>query len=179
MVQAAADKAFGDGGHSTVTAFSGGGVGLFSTTSLNYVTNQPISLAGSGSGNGALENVNGINTFNGVLAFTGATALGADASTLVLSQNIDQNNPLSFIGAGNTVVTGVICTSGPTVIPGLVESQSSLQADFNSTIGNISGTDQVLSPVMGTTRPSCRGPMAITRWGSISGPTATPGSTRG
>ncbi len=152
MVQAGADKAFGDGSHSTVTAFSGGGVGLFSATSLNYATNQPLSLAGVGSGNGALENISGINTFNGVLSFTGATSLGADAGTLVLSQNINQNNSLSFIGAGNTVVTGVIGGAGPTVIPGLVESQSSLQADFNSTIGNISGTDQVLSPVMGTTR---------------------------
>ncbi len=157
LIQAAADKAFGDGAHSTVTALVGGGVGLFSATSLNYVTNQLITLVGSGTGNGALENVNGNNTFNGVLAFTGATALGSDASTMVLSQNIVQNNPISFIGAGNTVVTGVISTTGSTVSPGLTESQSSLQADFGSAIGNISGTDSVLFPVMATTSASVPG----------------------
>ncbi len=135
-------------------ATTSGAVGLFSSSSLNYATNQPLSLVGSGTGNGALENIAGTNTFNGVLSFTGAAVIGSDANTLVLTQNISQTKPLTFTGAGNTVVSGSITTGLSSVTPGLVESQSSLAADFTSTIGNISGTDTVLWPIMGTTSSS-------------------------
>jgi len=76
------------------------------------VAAEALTLNGTGvSSNGALRNISGANTFGGAITLGSASEIQADsASTLTLSGGITGAFSLTFDGAGNTTVSGVIGT---------------------------------------------------------------------
>jgi autotransporter-associated beta strand protein len=118
VLAAAANNALGDGVHSTVTVL-GGGLGF--TGGINYSTTQAVSIAAAGtSGNGAIENLSGTNSFAGPITLNlgGDATVGADAGTaLTLSGAINLfGQSLTVTGAGNTTISGVISGTGTNTV---------------------------------------------------------------
>jgi autotransporter-associated beta strand protein len=105
----AAGIAIGSGG---ALAFTGG---------LNYTTQEPISISGSGpAGNGAIENISGSNMFALPITLSGPATIGSDAGSLTLGGAITTGfNTLTVVGAGATTIRGSIsCQAGGVTLAG-------------------------------------------------------------
>jgi fibronectin-binding autotransporter adhesin len=78
------------------------------------VGNKPLSLSGTGiSGNGALRNISGTNTYGGPLTLSGPSAIRSDAGTLVFdvasgSAIAGGGFDLTFLGDGNVSVNDAV-----------------------------------------------------------------------
>ena len=73
--------------------------------------NNALKLSGSGtSGQGALVNVSGNNTYSGAISLAADTTIGSTSGTLTISGNLNGGGgrALDFVGAGDTMFTGVI-----------------------------------------------------------------------
>jgi autotransporter-associated beta strand protein len=77
---------------------------------------EALTLQGSGvAGTGALRNISGTNTYGGLVTLAGATVINSDAGTLTLSGPgaiTGATFALTVGGAGDTVVNGIIDTTG-------------------------------------------------------------------
>lgn len=78
---------------------------------------ETLSLAGTGVGsNGALRNISGTNSYAGNITLTAATEIQSDAGSLTLSGGVSGATfGLTFDGAGDTAVSGVIGTTSGTL----------------------------------------------------------------
>ncbi len=73
---------------------------------------EALTLNGNGGGTGALLNVSGANSWAGDITLASASTIGSTAGTLTLN-NIDNGGfLLTFAGAGNSVVDGIISGAG-------------------------------------------------------------------
>jgi fibronectin-binding autotransporter adhesin len=102
-------------GTSGVTVASGGALQLQGgiTTAAT-----PLNLSGTGTGNGALENVSGANTYAGAITLGAAATIGSDAGTLNLTSGTaisGSGAALTLAGAGNGVVNSGIATGTGTL----------------------------------------------------------------
>jgi autotransporter-associated beta strand protein len=81
------------------------------------IGSEALGLTGTGvSSDGALRNISGANEYQGAITLSGATRINSDAGTLTLSTGgISGTHNLTFGGAGDTTVSGVIGTSTGTV----------------------------------------------------------------
>lgn len=81
------------------------------------ITGEPLQLSGSGiGGTGALRNISGINSYADNITLTAATEIQSDAGSLTLSGGVSGATfGLTFDGAGNTAVSGVIGTTSGTL----------------------------------------------------------------
>ena len=105
-VLAANNGALGDTG--TVSVSSGAALQL--SNGLTVARN--LTLAGDGGGNGSLRNVNGNNTWSGVISNASGARINSDTGMLTLSGNINSSgNNLYFGGAGNITVGGAIAST--------------------------------------------------------------------
>jgi autotransporter-associated beta strand protein len=110
-VVAAANGALGTTAGGTTV---GSGAALAFSSNVTYTTAEPVNIAGIGpAGNGAIENVNGTNSFAGPITLTASASIGSDAGLLTLGGTISGTGPLTFTGAGNTTVNGMISESPP------------------------------------------------------------------
>ena len=78
---------------------------------------EALSLAGTGvSGNGALRNISGTNSFAGNITLTAAAKIQSDVGALTLSGGVTgTNRNLTIDGAGNTTISGTITTGTGTL----------------------------------------------------------------
>ena len=78
---------------------------------------ENITLSGTGvSAGGALRNLSGANTLSGTLTLASDSRINSDADTLTLSNTLTgAGKNLTFGGAGNVSVSGVIATGAGTV----------------------------------------------------------------
>ncbi|OQB80125.1 MAG: tRNA nuclease WapA precursor [Planctomycetes bacterium ADurb.Bin126] len=78
---------------------------------------EPLTINGSGtSGEGALRNVSGDNTYSGTVTLGSAARINSDSGTLTLSSGtaISGSYSLTFGGAGDVAVSSVIATASLT-----------------------------------------------------------------
>ena len=124
--------------NSTALGSTTGGTTVASGAALQLVGGisigaEALSLTGDGiSSGGALRNLSGTNSYAGAITLAGATRINSDAGTLTLGAGgISGTQNLTFGGAGNTTVSGVIGISTGT-----------LTKDGNGilTLGNGTGT---------------------------------------
>jgi fibronectin-binding autotransporter adhesin len=95
-----------------VTVGTGGALQLSGNISTAAAS---LGLSGTGSGNGALENVSGTNTYTGSVSLAGNASIGADAlSSLTLSTGTVAMNAsnLTLVGAGTGTISDTISGSG-------------------------------------------------------------------
>jgi len=72
---------------------------------------EDLTLNGDGgSGNGALRNFSGNNSYAGAITLGSDSTIGSDAGTLTISGDIGGNFELTVTGDGNTSISGVIGT---------------------------------------------------------------------
>ncbi len=98
-------------GTGLVTVNSGAGLALTN----GVVVPNNLLITGTGpSGNGALRNLEGVNTYGGVITLGGAASIQAySGSTLYLTNVIDNGGyALTMTSSGDTVVSGSITNSG-------------------------------------------------------------------
>ncbi|HEX2830690.1 MAG TPA: autotransporter-associated beta strand repeat-containing protein [Burkholderiales bacterium] len=80
---------------------------------------NPLNIAGTGvGGNGALRNLSGNNTVGGAVTLTGASTIQSDAGNLTLNNAnaiTGTNQNLTFQGAGDAFVSGIIATGSGTL----------------------------------------------------------------
>lgn len=91
----------------------------------DIVAPNPLLLNGAGEGSGALVNVSGKNIYEGAITLGAPAVIGSNCDTLTLSNShaIGGSHNVTFVGAGNTVVSGAIATSTGAVIkngPGML-----------------------------------------------------------
>jgi autotransporter-associated beta strand protein len=112
---------------------SGTGILSFPTAGgLNYTTPEPVTLSSNGTGNGAIENVSGNNSFAGPITLTSNASVGSDSGTLTLSGNIAlSGQTLTVTGAGNTVISGVVSGNNTAPVNGLYGAYYTLPAASN------------------------------------------------
>jgi autotransporter-associated beta strand protein len=84
---------------------------------LNLANNFTLSTTGASSGNGAIENMSGVNTVSGTVALAGSSFIQSDAGTLTLSNTVSLGSGgngynLDVGGSGNTTLSGVIQNGG-------------------------------------------------------------------
>jgi autotransporter-associated beta strand protein len=122
------------------------GAALQFTGGINYSAAEAVTINGSGpTGNGAIENLGGTNSFAGPIVLASTATIGSDTGTLNLSGNIATGGfGLTFSGAGNTSATGVI--SGSAFSPGLLEGQVKANLSLNGTGADVAPPD----PTLGT-----------------------------
>lgn len=84
-------------------AFSGG---------LDYAAAEQVAVSGSGVGGGAILNINGDNTFGGLVVATAATTFGSTSGKLIFTRSVSGNHAKTFSGAGDIELTGVLSGSG-------------------------------------------------------------------
>ncbi len=98
------------GGTGAVSVSSGAALELVGGIT---VSGQPLMLNGSGiSGNGALRNVSGNNTWAGAVTLGSASTVQSDSGTLTIGGGVSGGQTLTVEGAGNTTVSGVISGTG-------------------------------------------------------------------
>ena len=92
------------------------GAALEMSGGITVSTDEALSLSGDGvSSGGALRNVSGDNTYGGAITMAAGSRINSDAGTLTIGGNIGgAGMSLSVGGAGNTVITRAIATSGGT-----------------------------------------------------------------
>jgi autotransporter-associated beta strand protein len=103
-------------------------------------TASSLSLSGAGSGNGAIENVQGSNSFAGPITLTADSTVGIDSApdTLTLSGNIVGGYTLSKTGSGTLVLsgTGNSFTGAVNVLQGSLSlSSTNINAGSNGPLG--------------------------------------------
>lgn len=104
---------------SGVNVVSGGVLQL--TGGISTTTAVPLTLNGAGiaaNPRGALQNINGNNTFSGLITLAGASTIASDADTLNLTNPGTITGPtfaLTLTGAGNGVLSSVIGTTSGSV----------------------------------------------------------------
>jgi autotransporter-associated beta strand protein len=108
--------------NSTALGSTTGGTTVASGAALQLVGGisigaEALSLTGDGiSSGGALRNLSGTNSYAGAITLAGATRINSDAGTLTLGAGgISGTQNLTFGGAGDTTVSGVIGTSTGTL----------------------------------------------------------------
>ena len=109
VLRAASNSALGStAGEATVS--SGAALELSGDITIG---SEALGLTGTGvSSDGALRNISGANEYQGAITLSGATRINSDAGTLTLSTGgISGTHNLTFGGAGDTTVSGVIGTS--------------------------------------------------------------------
>ncbi len=101
------------------TALGGAGaVSVSSGTALELqggiaVSAQPLTINGSGiSGNGALRNISGNNSWSGIVTLGSASTVQSDSGTLTISGGVSGGQTLSVDGIGNTTISGVVSGAG-------------------------------------------------------------------
>lgn len=83
------------------------------------VTEGSFSVAGNGTGTGAIVNDSGANTLSAQLNLTGATTISSTAGSLTLAGPVNTgSSALTLAGAGNLVVSGQIGGSGNLAVTG-------------------------------------------------------------
>jgi len=101
----AANNALGGTGSGT-TVSEGAALGLHT---VNYTAPEPLTLAGSGIGMGALYTVSGANTFGGAITLVGHSTIGVPSgSTLTLTNTIAGSHDLAKTGPGTLTFAGAI-----------------------------------------------------------------------
>ena len=96
-------------GTSAISVLSGGKLEIQGGLTVS----NPLSLAGSGAGegDGALASITGVNTVTGAIALAADTRVQSNAGTLNLKGNIGGTGAtMTFGGAGDINVTGMIAT---------------------------------------------------------------------
>ncbi len=125
-IKAQSNTAFG-GTATGITIVTGGTVAI-DGNGLSIA--EPIStFVGTGvSGLGALRNLGGSNAWTGTLTLTGAATIGSDSGTLTANAITSGAQNLTFVGAGNTTVSGVIGASTGQLIENASGGTLTLQA---------------------------------------------------
>lgn len=96
-----------------------------------------LNSTGTGSQDGAIQNISGNNTVSGNLTLAGASRIQSDSGTLALTGNISLGaNTLNVGGAGNTTVSKVIAGTGGLTKDGVGDLRLSASNTFtgNTTI---------------------------------------------
>ena len=115
---AASPTALGAVNGTTVTS---GGTLAFDTVGT-YANNEALTLSGSGVqaggvGVGALQNLQGANTFNGPIALAANSAIGVTADSLVLGGVISGAGfGVTKVGSGTLTLTGASSYTGNTIV---------------------------------------------------------------
>ena len=93
-------------------------------TTLNPTSNAPnytqtFAISGSGTGNGAIQNISGSNTYAGPITLAGPATIGSQAGSLTLAGNVNlgQTGNLTVTGAGQTTISGVVSGAAPKAHP--------------------------------------------------------------
>ena len=108
ILAAAANNALGSSTGDTTVA---GGATLGFTGDITYSTMEPVNVTGTGAAGtaGAIDNLSGDNSFNGLITLTGPATVGAQAGSLDLTKGIDNDgNTLTLNPTG-----GSLTVSGP------------------------------------------------------------------
>lgn len=108
-------KALGGG---PVTVSSGAQLQLQGGITTNPLSSNSLSLNGTGiSSTGALLNVSGNNTYSRTVSLAADASIGSTSGTLTLNNSsaISGAHNLTFVGAGNTTVSGIIATTAHTL----------------------------------------------------------------
>lgn len=93
------------------TVFSGAALELSGGITVGA---EALTINGTGIASaGALRNISGSNTYGGAITLGGTTTIGSTSGTLTLSGAIGAaGNGLTFTGAGNIIVNGVLTQTG-------------------------------------------------------------------
>jgi autotransporter-associated beta strand protein len=137
---------------SGVTVNSGGALQLENSITVTATTTLTLSGTGvTGTGNGALENVSGTNTYAGAVSLATAASIGADSgSTLALTGPLTGGgNILSVVGAGNTTFSGAVSgvgganvtSSGTTTFSGVMSGAGGLTMNNASGLTTLTGSN--------------------------------------
>jgi len=108
----------------SVTVLSGATIQMAQDAASNNINENALPTTISGAGNtgtnGAIENINGSNTYNGAITLAAAAQINADASsTLNVAGTVtNAGNLLTVAGAGNTTITGNISGTGGLTMAG-------------------------------------------------------------
>ncbi|MDB6059320.1 MAG: autotransporter-associated beta strand repeat protein, partial [Verrucomicrobiales bacterium] len=100
------------------TSLGAGAVSVSSGTALELqggitISGQPLTINGSGiSGNGALRNISGNNSWSGSVTLGTASTVQSDSGTLTISGGVSGGQPLTVDGLGNTTISGVVSGAG-------------------------------------------------------------------
>ncbi len=122
-----------------------GALGLPAVGGVNLPANQVLNLNG-----GTIENLGGTNTITAPLSLSIPSSITSDAGKLLLNGAISQNTSnLTFTGAGETDVNGVISSTAVPLVAGLLEAQMAGNIDTTSLGDPTLGTTIQLSPLMG------------------------------
>jgi autotransporter-associated beta strand protein len=139
MVVVSHNAALGAAGTSTTV---NAGATLAFSSSFTYSTSESLFLNGTGiMAAGALENLDGVNTFAGLITLQSASTINSAASTLTLTGTLNAGVPLTVTGAGKTLLQGVISGAGGLTVAvsnGLLTLSASNTYTGNTTI--VSGT---------------------------------------
>lgn len=96
--------------------FVANGAALELQNNISVGAGESLSMTGTGvSGNGALRNISGNNTWAGAVTLTGDTRVQSDAGTLTMSGGVSGNYDLNVGGAGNITMSGAITTGANTL----------------------------------------------------------------
>lgn len=91
------------------------GAALELQNNISVGAGESLTMTGTGiSGNGALRNISGNNTWAGAVTLTGDTRVQSDAGTLTMSGGVSGNYDLNVGGAGNVTMSGAITTGANT-----------------------------------------------------------------
>lgn len=113
------------------------------------VTEGSFSIAGTGTGSGAIVNDSGANTLAATLNLTGDTTIASTAGTLTLSGTVNTNSSaLTLTGAGNITVNAQVSGSGDltTAGSGTTTFQQAIYTSGDVTLGG-TGTIAVNSAI--------------------------------
>jgi autotransporter-associated beta strand protein len=101
-------------GAAKTTTTVNAGTSLVLAGGFSYLTSETLDLNGTGFNNsGALENLNGNNTWAGPINLQSASTINAAAGTLTLSGPTNTGgNTLTFAGTGNITIPGTIIGAG-------------------------------------------------------------------
>ncbi|MGZ4987321.1 MAG: autotransporter-associated beta strand repeat-containing protein, partial [Limisphaerales bacterium] len=98
------------GGAGAVSVSSGSAFELQGGISISA---QPLTINGTGiSGNGALRNISGNNSWSGSVTLSSASTVQSDSGTLTISGGVSGGQALTVDGTGNTTISGVISGAG-------------------------------------------------------------------
>ncbi len=131
------------------------GGALAFTGAVRYQTAETITISGSGpAGNGAIENISGMNAFAIPLTLSGPATIGSDSGTLTLGGTISAGpDTLTVVGAGTTAINGnIICQGGGVTLAGSgtinIAGNISLGAQGNL-VDSGSGQDKITGVISG------------------------------
>jgi autotransporter-associated beta strand protein len=149
-----ANGAMGPAAAAGISVDTGGALAF--TGGLHYSSAEPIAISGSGpAGNGAIENISGLNTLTSPITLSGAATIGSDAGGMVLGGIISSGpDTLTLVGAGTTTINGnIICQGGSVTLAG--SGAINITGNINlGPAGNLtdssSGQDRITGAISGT-----------------------------